>query len=153
MIVEAEEWQKRRRPGNTYHMNDIRWIRWMWGVPRSKTTSTCVIQSTCDLVNAKGSCLAMKHSKIVCTIVYEFEYGPLPPNSKHFVSTSCMYSLIPRPSASSTCIIVYTSYNRNAQLRYTYPYPPLHHVLCQPGILALEWPYACTCKIPSPPPV
>ena len=87
------------------------------GVPRSKTTSTCVKQSTCDLVNAKGSCLAMKHSNDeVCTIVYEFEYGPLPPNFKHFVSTSCMYSLIPRPSASSTCIIAYTSYNRNAQV-------------------------------------
>ena len=93
-------------------------------MPRSKTTSTCVKQSTCDLVNAKGSCLAMKHSNDeVCTIVYEFEYGPLPPNSKHFVSTSCMYSLIPRPSASSTCIIPYTSYNRNAQVNIPFSLP------------------------------
>ena len=31
-------------------------------VPDYKYMCTCVKQSTCDLVNAKGSCLVMEHS-------------------------------------------------------------------------------------------
>ena len=60
--MEAEEREKRGRPGNTYHVNDVRWT---WDERRGAcpSTSTCIINLRVSFLRVKwreqlpGSCL------------------------------------------------------------------------------------------------
>ena len=53
--TEAEECKKRGRPGNTYHVNDVRWMQ------GGRRGGRCLISST-DAINLRASFLPVKRS-------------------------------------------------------------------------------------------